>query len=220
MGATASVGGMTGQNDTVAAPASCAVLTMELQRGVCGDLAGSPHLARAVASAGLTDAARRLVTGAREAGVTVVHCTFSIVPDDDRRGRSVDLDLPVMAAAAASPTLLRRGDPSAELIADLGPAATDLVSERHHGLTPFGGTDLADQLRARNIEHIVACGVSLNIGIPGLVYEAVGEGFGVTVATDAVVGLPAAFGEAVLANAVAFVARLATVDEIVSEWSR
>lgn len=211
---------MSGPNDTVAPPVNCAVLTMELQRGVCGDLAGSPHLARAATSVGLTDAAGRLLAGARASGVTVVHCTFSVVPGGDSPERGIDLSLPVMAAAAANPSLLRKGDPSAELIAELGPAPGDLVSERHHGLTPFGGTELADQLRARNIEHVVACGVSLNIGIPGLVYEAVGEGFGVTVATDAVVGLPPAFGDAMLANALAFVARLATVDEIVGDWSR
>jgi nicotinamidase-related amidase len=188
---------------------------MELQRGVCGDLAGSPHLARAVEAAGVDVAAVRLVEGARAAGAVVAHCTFSILPDGD----GVDLDLPVMAAAAASPTLLRRGDPSTELLDGLGPAPGDLVSERHHGLTPFTGTDLGDRLRAAGVDHVVACGVSLNIGIPGLVYEAVGEGFGVTVATDAVVGLPPAFGEAVLANAVGYVARLTTVDQLLDSWS-
>jgi len=197
------------------APVSTAVLTMELQRGVCGDLAGSPHLARAVETAGVDVAAVRLVEGARAAGARVVHCTFSILPD----GEGVDLDLPVMAAAAANPALLRRGDPSTELLAGLGPAPGDLVSERHHGLTPFTGTDLAGRLRTAGVGHVVVCGVSLNIGVPGLVYEAVGERFGVTVATDAVVGLPPAFGEAVLANAIGYVAHLATVDQLIDGWS-
>lgn len=196
-------------------PADTAVLTMELQRGVCGDLAGSPHLARAVASTGSLDAAVRLVDGARAAGILVVHCTFSLRPD----ATGVDLTLPVMAAAAGNPRLLRQGDPSTELIAGLGPAPGDLVSDRHHGLTPFTGTSLGEQLRDAGVGHVVACGVSLNIGIPGLVVEAVGEGFGVTVATDAVVGLPTDFGDAVLANALVYVARLATVDEIVADWS-
>jgi len=192
-----------------------AVLTMELQRGVCGDLAGSPHLARAVERAGVLDAATRLVTAARAAGLPVVHCTFSILPD----GAGADLDLPVMAAAAANPNLLRQGDPSTQLVAELGPAPADLVSERHHGLTPFTGTDLAGRLRTAGVRHVVACGVSLNIGIPGLVYEAVGEGFAVTVATDAVVGLPTDFGADVLDHAIGYVARLATVDELVDHWS-
>jgi len=195
-------------------PAGTAVLTMELQRGVCGDLAGSPHLARAVERADVATAARRLVRGARAAGVTVVHCTFSILPDGD----GVDLGLPVMAAAAANPTLLRHGDASTSLLPDLGPEPGDLVSNRHHGLTPFTGTDLGQRLRDTGVRHVVACGVSLNIGIPGLVYEAVGEGFGVTVATDAVVGLPTGFGESVLANAIGYVARLATTTDLLESW--
>lgn len=188
---------------------------MELQRGVCGDLAGSPHLARAVEATGAGDAAARLVRSARTAGALVVHCTFSILPGDT----GVDLTLPVMAAAAANPTLLRVGDPSTDLLPGLGPEPGDLVSERHHGLTPFTRSDLGDRLRAAGVEHIVACGVSLNIGIPGLVYEAVGEGFSVTVVTDAVVGLPAAFGTEQLANAIGYVARLTTVDELLATWA-
>ena len=195
-------------------PATSAVLTMELQRGVCGDLAGSPYLARAVAGIGVDAAAIRLVTGARAAGAQVVHCIFSILPGDE----GVDLTLPVMAAAAANPRLLRQGDPSTELLGGLGPEPGDLVSERHHGLTPFTGTDLGQRLRDAGVRHVVACGVSLNIGIPGLVYEAVGEGFGVTVATNAVVGLPVDFGDDVLANAIGYVARLTTVGELLEAW--
>lgn len=188
---------------------------MELQRGVCGDLAPAPYLPDAVRDAAVAAAAGRLVVGARRAGVPVVHCMFTIRPD----GVGTNFDLPLMAAAAASPTLLRQGDPSAELLPGLGPEAGDLVSERHHGLTPFTGTDLAARLRSAGVTTIVACGVSLNVGIPGLVSEAVGSGFDVVVATDAVVGLPAAFGADVLRHALAYVARLATVDEITAGWA-
>ncbi len=123
-----------------------------------------------------------------------------------------------MAAAQADPTLLRQGQPSAELVAGLGPEPGDLVSERHHGLTPFTGTDLGDRLRALGVTTVVACGVSLNVGIPGLAIEAVGEGFDVVVATDAVVGLPRSFGDDVVRNALAYVGRVASVDEIIAEW--
>jgi len=192
-----------------------AVLTMELQRGVCGDLAPTPYLARAVDDAHVTAAAIMLVEAARANGVTVVHCMFTIRPD----GAGTSFASPLMAPAAADPTLLRQGQPSAELLAGLGPAPGDLVSERHHGLTPFTGTDLGQRLRAGGISTVVACGVSLNVGIPGLAIEAVGEGFEVVVATDAVVGLPASFGNDVLRHALAYVGRLATVDEIIAGWS-
>ena len=191
-----------------------AVLTMELQRGVCGDLAPAPHLTRAVNDAGVVDAASRLVQAARQHDVTVVHCMFTIRAD----GAGTRFDSPLMAAAAADPTLLRQGQPSAELVAGLGPEPGDLVSERHHGLTPFTGTDLGDRLRALGVTTVVACGVSLNVGIPGLTIEAVGEGFDVVVATDAVVGLPRTFGDDVVRNALAYVGRVASVDEIIAEW--
>lgn len=191
-----------------------AVLTMELQRGVCGDLAPAPYLTRAVNDAGVVDAASRLVQAARRHDVIVVHCMFTIRPD----GAGTRFDSPLMAAADADPTLLRQGQPSAELVAGLGPEPGDLVSERHHGLTPFTGTDLGDRLRALGVTTVVACGVSLNVGIPGLAIEAVGEGFDVVVATDAVVGLPRTFGDDVVRNALAYVGRVASVDEIIAEW--
>jgi nicotinamidase-related amidase len=189
---------------------------MELQRGVCGDLAPATYLTDAVRNAGVDIHAQSLVEAARRYGVTVVHCTFSILPD----GEGARLDLPVMAAAANHPTLLRTGDPSTELLDGLGPAPDDIVSERHHGLTPFTGTLLAETLQERRITTVVACGVSLNIGIPGLVFEAVGEGFDVTVATDAVVGVPASFGDEVLRNSLAYVATLATTADIIAGWHK
>ena len=195
--------------------ASVALVTMELQRGVCGDLAPSRYLTDAVAAAGVDTRVRTLLAAARNHGVTVVQCTFSILPD----GAGARLDLPVMAAAAEHPTLLRVGDPSTELLGGLGPEPGDIVSERHHGLTPFTGTDLADQLRQRGVTTVVATGVSLNIGIPGLVIEAVGEGFDAVVVTDAVVGIPASFGDDVLRNALAYIATLTTTDELLTAWS-
>jgi nicotinamidase-related amidase len=202
----------TGNNNTTTA--NTAVVTMELQRGVCGDLAPTDHLTSAVNDAGVPEAAGRLVTGARRNGVTVMHCVFTIRPD----GAGTNFDLPLMAAAAADPSLLRSDDPSSNLLAQIGPGPGDLISERHHGLTPFTGTDLAQRLQEVGVQTLVVCGVSLNIGIPGLVTEAVGEGFDVIVATDAVVGLPASFGHDVLRHALAYVAQLATVDDIVARW--
>jgi nicotinamidase-related amidase len=188
---------------------------MEIQRGVCGDLAPTPYLARAAAEVQLAPTVARLLAGARGAGVTVVHCVFTIRPD--RAG--TDLTVPIMAAAAADPTLLRQGDPSAELLDGLGPEPGDWVAERHHGLTPFTGTDLADRLRTAGITTVVACGVSLNVGIPGLVTEAVGCGLGAVVATDAVVGIPSSYGADVLRHSLGYIADLVTVDDIIGGWN-
>ena len=66
--------------------------------------------------------------------------------------------------------------------------------------------------------HLVVAGVSLNVGVPGLVLGAVDLGYEVTVATDAVVGVPADYGDQVLARSLAMVARVATVAEITQDW--
>jgi hypothetical protein len=52
------------------------------------------------------------------------------------------------------------------------------------------------------------------------VFEAVGEGFDVTVATDAVVGVPASFGDEVLRNSLAYVSTLATTADIIAGWHK
>ena len=53
-------------------PASTAVLTMELQRGVVGDLAALPHLRDAAALVSMPANAGRICASARTAGATVV----------------------------------------------------------------------------------------------------------------------------------------------------
>jgi biuret amidohydrolase len=187
---------------------------MELQRGVCGDRAPSPHLADACSSTGMIDATARLLDTARRFGATIVHCTFTIRPD----GRGTRFDLPLMAAARADERYLRQGDPSAELIPQIGPQPGDLVSERHHGVSPFTGTDLDALLRSLGIHNVVITGVSLNVGVTGAVIEAVNLGYRVIVPTDAVVGLPVEHGAKVLRHALAYIAELTTVDELLAPW--
>jgi nicotinamidase-related amidase len=191
-----------------------AVLTMELQRGVCGDLATFDALADAVRSTGVDDRAAALVHAARDAGVLVVHCTFSLPAD--RTG--IDLSSPLLRAARTDPGYLLEGSPAAELLAGLGPVDGDIVSDRHHGVSPFAGTDLHERFQTSGVGHLIVCGVSLNVGIPGVVIEAVNHGYTVTVATDAVVGVPVDYGDLVLQNTLRPIARLATVDEISRGW--
>jgi len=45
------------------------------------------------------------------------------------------------------------------------------------------------------------------------------EDFAVTVASDACVGTPSAHHESMLRHSLAFVARLATVDEVLYQWT-
>jgi len=196
-------------------PRRTAVVTMEMQRGVVGDLASIVELATAVAEHGLIGDVARLLHGARRADVTVVHATVSWRAD--RRGTS--LRSPMAAALARNPGQILHGTDAAELVSELGPAESDLISHRGSGFTPFTGTNLDAILRASGIETVIATGVSLNVGVLGLVLSAVDLGYRVVVPTDAVVGVPAHYATEVLHHTIAPLAHLSSIGHILEVWA-
>jgi len=192
-----------------------AVLTMEIQRGVVGDLSSFPELAAAAQELGVIDNTARLLAAARTAGVPVVHCTAGF--RSDRRGSPANA--PLIAAMLRRPEHLVDGSAAVELVPELGPAPGDLVSHRGHGVSPFTGTSLDSVLRALAVTTVVATGVSLNLGIVGLAVEAVNLGYRVVVATDAVCGVPRAYADDVTRHTMALVATLASADEVAAAFT-
>jgi nicotinamidase-related amidase len=192
-----------------------AVLTMEIQRGVVGDLSSFPELAAAAQEIGLIANTARLLTAARAAAVPVVHCTAGFRPD--RRGSPANA--PLMSAMLRRPEHLVDGTPAVELVPELGSAPTDLVSHRAHGVSPFTGTTLDPTLRALGVSTVVATGVSVNLGILGLAIEAVNLGYRVVVVTDAVCGVPRDYADALTRHTLALVALLATAGDVVDAIS-
>ncbi|HLX89600.1 MAG TPA: cysteine hydrolase [Acidimicrobiales bacterium] len=197
------------------APGRCAVLTMEIQRGVVGDLSSFPELAAAVDASGLVAATARLLDAARAQRVPVVHCTAGFLAD--RQGSPANA--PLITAMLRRPEHLLESTAAVELVPELGAQPTDRISHRRHGVAPFGGTDLHAQLRSLGVDCVVATGVSLNLGIPGLCVEAVDLGYRVVVPSDAVTGIPASFAEAVLRGTVALVATVTTVDDVIGAFA-
>ncbi len=195
-------------------PAQTAVLTMEMQRGVIGDLAVVPMLGEVVASQGTIGHLARLLAGARRSGVRVVHCTAARRADG---AGSVD-NCPMLAAARRHPERLLIGTASSEVVPGLGPADSDIVSPRVHGMSPFTGTSLDMTLRNLGVRTVIATGVSLNIGVVGMVIEAVNLGYQVVVPTDCVAGVPTDYAEAVLSNTIAFLATRTTADGVLKAW--
>jgi nicotinamidase-related amidase len=195
--------------------AGTAVVTMELERGVVGDLATLDALADAASERGTLVACGRLVAAARSAGVPVVHAVAQWRAD--RRGTA--LNTPLTASLSRLPGQILAGTDAVAPVPELGDTSGDLTSVRHHGLTPFTGTDLDPLLRSLGVSTVVACGVSLNVGVLGLCLGAADLGYRVVVPTDAVVGVPAAYGDEVLRNSIAMVATLRTVDDLVAAWT-
>jgi nicotinamidase-related amidase len=196
-------------------PAHTAVLTMEVQRGVVGDLSMLPDLAAEVAAKGVIPNIARVVRAARTAGARVVHCTAEFRSD---RAGSND-NAPMLRGIAKGPARMIVGTPDVELVPELGPAHSDIISSRRHGMTPFPGTELDQTLRNLGVRTVVATGASLNIGITGMVMVAVDLGYRVAVVTDAVAGVPRDYGDAVLAHTLAPLATRVTTDEIVAVWA-
>ena len=196
------------------APGHTAMLTMEMQRGIIGDLAVIPDLAAEVADQNVIANAARLATAARRVGVRVVHCTAEFRAD--RAGSAVNA--PMLAVMMRGAGHLEVGSAAAQVVGELGPDPSDIVSSRRHGISPFTGTDLDAILRNLGVSTVVATGVSLNLGVLGLAIEAVNLGYRVAVVTDAVAGVPPDYARAVMANTVALVATRVTVDDLIAAW--
>jgi nicotinamidase-related amidase len=199
----------------LAAPSRTAVLTMEIQRGVVGDLTAFPQLADAADRVGVVPNTARVLHAARSLGVPVIHCTAEFRAD--RAGSTVNCQL--IAAMVRNPDHLLVGTPPTELIAELGPEPSDLVCARLHGVSPFSGTSLDTWLRSLGVETVVATGVSVNLGVLGLVIEACNLGYQVVVPRDTVAGIPADYADAVLDNTFPLITTLTTTDDLLGAWS-
>lgn len=129
------------------------------------------------------------------------------------------MNTPLTASLARLPGQILAGSEAVDLVPELGDTSGDLTSVRRHGLTPFTGTDLDPLLRSMGMTTVVACGVSLNVGVLGLCLSAADLGYRVVVPVDAVVGVPASYGDDVLRNTIAMLATLTTVDELLADWA-
>ncbi|WP_084530362.1 isochorismatase family protein [Nocardia miyunensis] len=194
----------------VADRAGVAVVCVECQNGVIGPDSVLPALAadaRAVV-AGIS----RLVTGARAAGIAVVHATFEGFLGGGSAGQA-----PLWRALDGSGRW-QPGHLATQVVADVFDPA-DVVLPRHHGLSPTRGTELLPVLRSMGIHTVVLAGVSLNVALPLTAADATQDGFRVVVARDAVMGTPAEYAEQVLRNTIAMLADVVTVDDLTAAWS-
>jgi nicotinamidase-related amidase len=195
-------------------PNHTALLTMEVQRAVIGDLSTIPELAEAAAATAVISNIARVLAAARPLGVPVIHCLAAFRAD--RAGTVVNCAL--MGSVLRNPGAMLSGSPSAELVPELGPEPEDLVSTRLHGVSPFIGTSLDPWLRNLGIRTVVATGVSVNLGVLGLAIEAVNFGYRVVVPRDTVTGVPKDYADALLANTFPMIATLTTTDELLNAW--
>src|SRR5690349_169428 len=201
--------------DALLDPAHCALVLQEVQNGVVGSPSVLPALAEAAAAVDLIPHCAALARAARAVGVPVFHCTAATRADGKGANRNARLFLGVRNA----PVKLSPGTDSVGVPTEIGVDPGDIVLPRHHGIGPMSGTQLDPMLRNLGVTTIVGVGVSVNVGVTNLAFDAVNLGYQVVIPRDAVAGVPADYAQAVLDNTLHIVATLTTTAEVVRVWS-
>ena len=195
-------------------PAHTALVTQECQRGVMGDLSQLPELA-AEAQLALPNMVA-LVHAARAAQVPVIHCTAERRAD----GKGANANARIFQYMAKAPVKLLPGSAAAAIVPELAVHESDLVLPRLHGLSPFQGTELDFVLRNLGVRTVVGVGVSVNVAIQNLAFDAVNAGYQVVLPRDAVAGYPRSYVEAVFANTLGAIATLVSTEQLLAAWAR
>jgi biuret amidohydrolase len=196
-------------------PTHTALVLQEVQNGVVGAGSALPALAQAAADVGLTANCARLAEAARAHGIAVFHCTAET--RDDMKGANRNARL--FAGVQKSPVRLSPGSDAVGVPHEIGVDERDVLLPRYHGLGPMTGTQLDSMLRNLGVTTIVGVGVSVNIGMTNLAFDAVNRGYQIVLPRDAVAGVPAEYANAVLDNTLHLVATLTTTDDVLAAWA-
>jgi nicotinamidase-related amidase len=190
-----------------------ALVIIECQRGVVGDLSFLPALAEAAAP--VLPMIGRLARGAREAGVLVAHLTFA-----QQAGRlTTNGQSRLMKASARNTGSWSAERPGEEVVPEIGVDPSDLVLPRYQGLSPVHRTETLTILGNLGIEEVVVAGASTNLAVPLVAAAATDENFAVTVPSDAVIGTPVEHHESMLRHTLPVISRIVTVDDLLKEWA-
>ena len=199
---------------TLVAPEHSALVLQEVQNGVVGSPSALPALAEAAAAVDLIGNCARLAHAARDVGVMVLHCTAKTRDD----GRGANHNARLFAGVKKSPVRLAPASAAVQVPDEIGVEAADIVLARYHGVGPMTGTQLDSILRNLGATTIVGVGVSVNIGMTNLAFDAVNRGYQIVMPRDAIAGVPVDYTDAVIDNTLSLVATITTTDEIVAAW--
>lgn len=194
-------------------PGRTALVLQEVQNGVVGEETAFPVLTEAAAAVGVIANAARLAVAARAVDVPVIHATAENLPGGFGMNRNARLFAMARKAGAENVP----GTSSVRPVKGLdGPG--DVILPRYHGLSPMTGGPLDSLLRNAGVTTVVLAGVSLNVAIPNLAFDAVNRSYHVVVVSDAVAGTPVEYGNEVLRHTLRLISILATTDDVVQAW--
>ncbi len=196
-------------------PGRAALVLQEVQNGVVGSMSSLPALAEAGEKVGMIPHIARLARAARRIGVPVIHSTAENLPNGFGTSRNARVFAGALKAGAAN----EPGSESVQPMSEVGVGPNDLVLPRYYGLSPLTCTPLDALLRNDGISTVVLVGVSLNLAIPNMVFDAINRSYQVVLVTDAVAGVPDGYGEQIIANSLSLLATLTTTDELEAVWA-
>jgi nicotinamidase-related amidase len=197
------------------APSHTALVLQEVQNGVVGTPSALPALTEAAAAVGVIPNCARLARAARACGIPVLHCTAETRDD----GRGANSNARLFAGVRKSPVKLSPGSAAVQVPDEIGVDPGDIVLPRYHGLGPMGGTQLDSILRNLGVATIVGVGVSVNIGMTNLAFDAVNHGYQIVMPRDAIAGVPTDYANAVIDNTLSLIATITTTRDVLAAWS-
>lgn len=167
--------------------ASTALLIIDMQRdfmepGGFGETLGNDvsQLARAVAPIGA------LLKAARETGMTVIHTREGHLPDlSDAPPAKIERGAPSLRIGDPGPMgrILIRGEAGHDIIPELYPVEGEIVIDKP-GKGAFYATTLGADLKAREIDTLLVCGVTTEVCVNTTVREANDRGYRCIVVAD------------------------------------
>jgi nicotinamidase-related amidase len=195
-------------------PAHTALVMNECQKGVIGERSNLPELAKA-AQQGMVPKLAALTAAARRTGATVVHGIAMRRPD----GKGANTNSRLFGYAARAPVQLHPGTEAVEIVPEIGVEDGDLVTTRLHGLSPFQGTEMDSLLRNLGIRTVISAGVSINVAVTNLTFDAVNAGYQVVIPRDCVASTPPEYAEAVFEHTLGMIATLVESEDILAVWA-
>lgn len=128
--------------------------------------------------------AATLLAAARRAGAMVAYANADHGPDDFRpRLRDTDNRLRPVTAESDRPAIVR-GTQQARVVAELAPRSSDYIVPKHRW-NAFHATYLDLALRTKNVDTIVLCGGSTDVGVAATAFAARDFDYNLLIVSDA-----------------------------------
>lgn len=130
---------------------------------------------------------KKLLTGARKAGLTTFYPSGAHAPDgSDTVDRLTDTDMELAPRGAKSKPIkvpFHKDTWESEIAAELKPARGDVIVPKHRW-NSFFGTDLELHLKVRGLDTIVLAGGSTDVGIAATAFAARDMDLGLVIVSD------------------------------------